>query len=132
MNRQENKVNPLLEPAANEDPNCNPVNKRQEERDEEDIYDKYQISHYIEQSKLRKDSIFLTKQRIENELKEKIHCPSDEETKKVKSARIKKNKNKKDDPSLMLDAMLVRAEQRINRSDSKMNRDVIEFEDQLQ
>ena len=72
------------------------------------------------------------KQKIENELKEKIPSPAEEEKKKVKSVRIKKKKNKKDDPSLMLDARLVRAEQRSSRSDSKMNRDVIAFEDELQ
>ena len=132
MNRQKNELNTLIEQTTNEEPNCQPVSKRQGERDEKDIYDKYQISHYIEQSKLRKDSIFLKKQRIENELKEKIHDHANEETKKVKSSRIKKGKNKKDDPSLMLDARLVRAEKRSSRSDSKLNRDVIAFEDELQ
>ena len=132
MNQQENEANPLIEPTANEEPNYKSVNKRQEKHDEEDIYDKHEISHYVERSKLRKDSIFLTKQKIDNELKEKIHGPTDEKTKKVKSVGIKKAKNKKDDPSLMLDARLVRAEQRSSRSDSKMNRDVIAFEDELQ
>ena len=132
MNGQENDVNPLIEPTATEEPNCEPVNKRQDEHDEEDIYDKHEISHCVERCKLRKDSIFVTKQRIENELKQKIHGPADEETKKVKSVRMKKNKNKKDDPSLMLDARLIRAEQRSSRSDKKMNRDVIAFEDELQ
>ena len=132
MTRQENEANPLIEPTANEEPNCKPVNKRQDELDEEDIYDQYEISHYTKWSKLRKDSIFLTKQRIENELKEKILGPADKEINKVKSAGIKKGKNKKDDPSLMLDARLVRAERRSSRSDSKMNRDVIAFEDELQ
>ena len=56
--------------------------------DEEDIYDKYEISHYVERSKLRKDSIFLTKQRIENEMKEKIRCPADEETKTQCARRL--------------------------------------------
>ena len=132
MNRQENEKNPLIEPTATEEPNCESVNKRQDEHDEEEIYDKHEISHYIEQSKLRKDSIFLMKQRIENELKEKIPSPAEEETKKVKSLRIKQKKNKKDDPSLMLDARLIRAEQRSSRSDKKMIRDVIAFEDELQ
>ena len=132
MNRQKNEANPLIEPTANEEPNYKPVNKRQDEHDEEDIYDNHEISHYVDRSKLRKDSIFLTKQRIENELKQKIHGPADEETKKVKFVRIKKAKKKKDDPSLMLDARLVRVEQRSGRSDSKTNRDVIAFEDELQ
>ena len=71
MNRHENEVSPLIEQTANEEPNYKPVNKRQDEHDEEDIYDKHDISHYVERSKLRKDSIFLTKQRIENEVKER-------------------------------------------------------------
>ena len=138
MNRQKNEANPLIEPTANEEPNCKPVNKRQDEHDEEDIYDKNEISHYVDRSKLRKDSIFLTKQRMENELKEEIpgtankgkmnHEPNNG---KAKSIRMKKGKSKKDDPSLMLDARLARAEKRSSRSDSKKNRDVIAFEDEL-
>ena len=139
MNRQETELEALIEPSADKKPNCNPVNERQEKRDEEDIYDKYEITHYIERSNMRKDSIFLTEQRMENELKEEIpgtankgkmnHEPNNG---KSKSIRMKKGKNKKDDPSLMLDARLAREEKRSSRSDSKKNRDVIAFEDELQ
>lgn len=139
MNRQEKKLNPLIEQTVDKEHNSKHANKRQEERDEEDIYDKCDISHYTERSKMRKDSIFLTKKRIKNEFKQKMLVTGVEEKisheqicGKGKSARSKNDNKEKDDPSLMLDARLVRAEQRSSRSDSKKQCDVIAFEDELQ
>ena len=100
---------------------------------------KCEISHYAERSKMRKDSIFLTKQRIENELKEMVPGTADEEKinheqicGKGKSVSFKNDNKEKDKPSLMLDARLGRAEQRSSKSDSKKQCDVIAFEDELQ
>ena len=80
MSRQENQRASLLEQAVGKEPNLTTVNKAQEYADEEDIYERNEVDYYIERSKVRKDSIFITKERLENELREKFISNADGET----------------------------------------------------
>ena len=55
-------------------------NQEQEDVDEEDFFEINEVNFYIERSKVRKDSICTTKERLENELRETLTSNADGET----------------------------------------------------
>ena len=89
MNRQEDQRTPFIEQSVEKEPNLTTINKAKEYADEEDICERNEVAYYIERSKLRKDSICITKGRLEKELREIFISNADGETVSKAPSNIK-------------------------------------------